>query len=201
MVVPDTGRLAVAPTQDRPLTPADQTSPEGRRLAECLANTDGPLAVGVAAGGPAADPAAWVPGESAPLNDHETVQLGTYGGLFAVCTFGTRQHTATSLAVLNTTSAAVNPYLTTNPYLSVGEVTHAKTYDLIALVGVVKSAKVATVTLSSKGKPTITATVHSGTFVLSGNDVDAYVTPNVDPRGTISVRSASGAVLARLSLH
>ncbi|HEX5120909.1 MAG TPA: hypothetical protein VFW65_37475 [Pseudonocardiaceae bacterium] len=195
VVVPDAGRLAVAPTQDRPLTPADQSSPAGRRLAECLANASG----GPASGGPAVDRAAWVPGQSATLDDHETVQLGSDGDLLAVCTFGTQQHPDVSLAVEDNTS--VNPYLAANPYLSVAEVAHAKTYDLIALAGLVKSADVATVTLSSSGKPTIMATVHNGTYVLSGSGIKDYVTPNVDPKGAITVRSASGDVLATLSLH
>jgi hypothetical protein len=195
--VPDTTPLVVAPTQDRPLTPADQTSPAGRRLAECLAN---------AAGGPAVDRAAWAPGVSATMTDHGTVQLGTYGGLLAVCTFDTQQNPAVSLSIVDTTGAQV--YTAANPYISVAEVaneTPAKTgVDVgppLALPGLVKSAKVATVTLSGKGKPTIAATVHGGTFVMTGEDLKTYFRPNADPRGTLTVRSASGAVLTTLSLH
>jgi hypothetical protein len=212
VVVPDTGRLAVAPTQDRPLTPADQTSPAGRRLATCLANTGGGLAVepgafGAGDGGPAVDHAAWVPGASATTADGGTVQMGTYGDLFAVCTSNTRQQPNVTLDVLNTAGTPL--YTAANPYISVAEVAHeSKATDgyavspMVALPGVVKSAKVATVTLSDTGKPTITATVHSGgTFVLSGNDLKAYYRPNADPRGTLTMLSASGAVLATVSLH
>jgi hypothetical protein len=199
VVVAGTGGLAVAPTRDRPLTPADQASPAGRRLAECLANTGG---------APTVDRAAWVPGDSATLADHETLQLGSYGGLLAVCTFDTRQHPDAPPSIEDSTT--VNPYLAANPYVWVAEVARESPsqsgtgYDvgpLVALPGLVKSAEVATVTLSGTGKPTITATVHSGTFALSGSDLKAYFRPNADPRGTISVLSASGAVLATLSLH
>jgi hypothetical protein len=200
VVVPDAARLLVAPTQDRPLTPADQTSPAGHRLAECLPNTAG------GPGGPAVDRAAWVPGESATMTDHGTVQLGTYGGLLAVCTLNTQQNPAVSLSIVDTTRPQV--YTADNPYISVAEVaneTPAKDgFDVgppLALPGLVKSAKVATVTLSGKGKPTITTTVHSGTFLMSGADLETYYRPNADPHGTLTVRSASGAVLTTLSLR
>jgi hypothetical protein len=202
VVVPGTRRLAVAPTRDRPLTPADQSSPAGRRLAECLANAGG----GPAAGGPAVDRAAWVPGASATMADHETIQLSTYGDLFAVCTFDSRQRPDAPPSVMNTSGQPL--YTAVNPYLSVAEVAfESKAADgfdvgpLLALPGVVKSAKVATVTLSGKGKPTLAATVHNGTFVMSGDDLKDYYRPNADPRGTLSVLSASGAVLATVSLH
>jgi hypothetical protein len=212
VVVPGTGRLAVAPTQDRPLTPADQTSPAGHRLAKCLANTGGGLAVepeafGAGGGGPAVDPAAWVPGASATTTEHGTVQLGTYGDLLAVCTINAQQQPDVTLAVLDTSGHPL--YTAVNPYIAVAEMAHESKSDdgydvgpLVALPGVVKSAKVATVTLSGPGKPTITATVHSGgTFVLTGDGLKTYHRPNADPRGTLTLLSASGATLATVSLR
>lgn len=44
---------------------------------------------------------------------------------------------------------------------------------LLALAGVVKSADVATVTLSAPGKPIVTATVRGGTFAMVGTGLQA----------------------------
>ena len=59
----------------------------------------------------------------------------------------------------------------------------------------------ATVTLSEPGKQTITATVHNRTFVLTGEDLATYYRPNADPKGTLTLLSASGAVVAKVALH
>jgi hypothetical protein len=211
VVVPDTGRLAVAPTQDRPLTPADQTSPAGRRLAECLANKGGGLTLGpnfffAGEGGPAIDRAAWVPGASATTTEHGTVQMGTYGDLYAVCILNTQQQPSATLDILD--SSGTQLYTPTNPYISVAEVAHETNASdgyaigpMIALPGVVRVANVATVTLSETGQPTIAATVHNRTFVMVGSGLKAYYRPNVDPRGTLTLLSASGAVVAKVALH
>jgi hypothetical protein len=213
VVVPDTGRLAVAPTRDRPLTPADQTSPAGRRLAECLANKGGGLALEVGAvsageGGPAVDRAAWVPGASATTADHGTVQVATYDDLYAVCISNTQQRPDVTLHILDSSGTPL--YTPANPYISVAEVANETTsktgvgYDvspLLALPGVVKVANVATVTLSEAGKRTITATVHNRTFVFTGEDLATYYRPNADPKGTLTLLSASGAVVAKVALH
>ena len=61
---------------DRTVPPADQSSPGGQVLANCLAHDPTePIVV----------PSAWLPGASATLDAHESLQLGSFHGMLAAC--------------------------------------------------------------------------------------------------------------------
>jgi hypothetical protein len=200
-LVVNAGQLALAPTTDKPVPPADRASAGGQRLTNCFAHAPGP---------PVIDPAAWNTGGSATLDDHETMQLGRYDGLLAVCTFDTRQQPDVSLSVHDgeVLLASGPSGIDDNPYIVIGQAFYdfhtqpggADGSDVVAVIGFTKSAKVATVRLSRKGKPTITASVSSGTFVLPGVDLNDYETPSGPPT-MITVLDRSGAALTQLPLH
>jgi hypothetical protein len=189
------------PTADRPQPPGDRTSAAGRRLAECFRRADG---------APPVDPANWQPAATQALSDQESLQLGRYGDLLAVCRFddpnaaepvwlkvddGTESDGYRDLEV------APNPFVATTTvfYGFQARADGSSTSDTVAVTGLTRSPEVATVRISRPTSPPVVATVRNGTFVLPGIHLNEG-TYEQRQRTEITVLDAAGTVLARLAM-
>jgi hypothetical protein len=197
--VPANALPAPAPsTVDRPQLPGDPKSDGGRRLTECFNRSDTLRAV---------DPANWKPTESVPLGNDESIQLGRYGDLLAVCVFTGNQvrlqlDEGADSNGLRELEAASNPYLysTTVFYDFRQRSGGGSASDTVAVNGLVKSAAVTSVSISRPESPDVVATVHNGTFVLPGINLNEGPLDSHD-KSVITAYGATGAVLDRVPIH
>lgn len=187
------GRRAIATlppqaigTVDRPRPPVDQTSPAGRRLAACIAAADAP---------PAVDPDQWVPGAYAELTDTEQCQLGRYGNLLAYCMIGGNRGQELHVADLDfpsiagTTIAAAKAH-----YGFLRRPGHGTSSDTVAVIGIVRDDRVASVTLTRPGAPEARAVLTDGTFILTGPALRGVRDEDL-PRMRVTALDVAGAVL------
>ncbi|MTD53907.1 hypothetical protein [Amycolatopsis pithecellobii] len=186
---------AVPAVTDRPGTPGERSTPDGRRLDDCFARSPFPVA----------DAADWQPTYSQALNEHETAQLGKYGSLLAICIIddsprgsgvrlkiddetagnGFRDHEATPGPLLFTTSVF---------YAFRGKPSGASVSDTVAVAGMTKSPNVVSVSLSRRESAPVQSPVHNGTFLLPDVDLGEKV-PGAEPTSTITAYDAQGQVL------
>jgi len=172
---------------DRPAPRAERESPAGRRLAAAIAAADAP---------PVVDPDQWVPGVYLELTDTEQVQLGRYGNLLGwynsrgyddglfVFDFGPQQGPLRQFAVIGETITATRMYYGFEDDSS----------DTVAVIGLVNDDRVASITLSRKGRPDAEAVLDAGTFAIPGN-----VGLSENSSSThLTVRDAVGNTLERL---
>jgi len=184
-------------TTDRPQPAGDRDSESGQRLADCFREAAGP---------PPVDADAWGPTDSRDVGGGESLQLARYGNLLAVCTFTADEvflkiDEETDSNGYRTLEAETNPYLftTTVFYDFRAHANGTSSSETVAVAGLVKSADVASVSISRPESPPVIATVHKGTFVLPGVELN---------EGTIAERQhteltafdVSGTVLARIAL-
>lgn len=171
---------------DRPAPQADRQSPAGQRLAAAIAAADAP---------PVVDPGQWVPGVYLELTDAEQVQLGRYGNLLGwykppqndglyVFDFGPQQGPIRDFAVAGETITATRMYYDFQDNSSA----------TVAVVGLVNDERVASITLSRKGKPDAEAALDEGTYVIPG----IVGLREDNPSTHLIVRDAAGNELERL---
>ena len=172
---------------DRPAPDADRESPAGRRLAAAIAAADAP---------PVVDPGQWRPGVHRQLTDRDRVQLGRYGNLLGwynsggydeglfVFDFGPQQGPLHQFAIIGQTITATRMYYGFQDDSS----------DTMAVVGLVNDDRVASITLSRRGRPDIAAILDSGTFLIP-----AVVALNENTSSAhLTVRDAAARELERL---
>jgi hypothetical protein len=171
---------------DRPAPSADRESPAGQRLGAAIAGADAP---------PVVDPGQWVPGAYLELTDAEQVQLGRYGNLLGwytlgrvdglfVFEFGPRQCPLGEFAAVGETIRVTRFYYDFRDNCS----------GTVAVVGLVNDDRVASITLSRRGKPDADATLGAGTFVIP-----AMAGLSETSSGTyLTARDAAGNELERL---
>ncbi|KOX14145.1 hypothetical protein ADK67_42830 [Saccharothrix sp. NRRL B-16348] len=170
---------------DRPVTPEDRASAEGRRLGECLAGQPEPIV----------DPSAWRAGRTADLTATESVQLGHYEDLLLLCrenrtvsVYDFRRPDGTQWA--GATLRGVRVFDRFGDTAG-GEATYG-TSMTEAVIAEVTDARVASVTAVSPGRPEVTAEPVAGSVVLPGIE---FTTTEL----RIVARDASGNVLEELT--
>ncbi|RSM91759.1 hypothetical protein DMH04_01955 [Kibdelosporangium aridum] len=197
--VPATEVPSVTPAVvDRPQPPRGSESDGARRLADCFARPSAYRAV---------DPANWEATESLPLTKEETLQLGRYGNLLAVCVISADQ---VSLKIDE--EAPGNGYrdleVPSNPYLFSTTVFYdfrerpggSGESDTVVVAGLVKSPDVASVSISRPESPAVRADVHNGTFALPNIWLNEG-TLEQRHKSEITVLDAKDTVLARLPIR
>ena len=186
---------AVAPRTDRPQPAGDATSAAGRGLADCLDATP-----------PIVDPRAWRPGAALALNDNERILLGRYQDLLAVCVRrGAPGAPGTPTVTVDDGGASsgrrsfeVDPnaffFTRTAFYGFRGTPQGASASDTVAITGLVKDPRVATVSISRPHRAPVTATVTGGTFILPDIGLNEGSGPDGD-RSRITALDARGRAL------
>ncbi|WP_367128360.1 hypothetical protein [Saccharothrix sp. HUAS TT1] len=177
---------------DRPAAPEDRTSPEGRRLAACLADQPRPIA----------DPDAWRTGQAVALTATESLQLGHYRDLLLVCRQdrSVEVHDLRGAGVLSAPGALTRGatlrgawvFYDLTPTTEGGEAHFSSNEQ--ALVAEITDERVASVTLAGPGRPDVTVEPVMGSVVLPGHELPAEGPGQV----RVIVRDASGAVLEEL---
>ncbi|WP_033439965.1 hypothetical protein [Saccharothrix sp. NRRL B-16314] len=174
---------------DRPVTPEDRGSAEGRRLGECLADQPQPVA----------DPSAWRAGQAIALTATESVQLGHYQDLLLLCredrtvaVYDFRRPDAAEWGRVLFTGATVRGVLMHYDFVpTTRDGTTFATSGTQAVIAEVTDPRVATVTLVGPGRPDVTAEPVAGSVVLRD-----LASNGVGPTPVrIIVRDASGTVL------
>jgi hypothetical protein len=185
-------------TVDRPQKPADRKSDGGRRLADCFTRNDSYYPV---------DAANWQATESVPVGGTESLQLGRYGNLLAVCVFTGNEvwlhiDEGANSNGLREEEEAASPYLftTTVFYNFKPNLEGTIGSGTVAVTGLVKSAEVKSVSISRPESPDVVATVHNGTFVLPGINLNEGPLEE-HGKSVITVHGAAGVVLAQLPIH
>ncbi|SMD18934.1 hypothetical protein [Kibdelosporangium aridum] len=197
--VPATEVPSVTPAVvDRPQSPGNPDSDGARRLADCFTREFSFRPV---------DPANWEATESLQLTKDETLQLGRYGNLLAVCVVSADR---VSLKIDEETFS--NGYrdleVPSNPYLFSTTVFYdfrqrpggSGDSDTVVVAGLVKSADVASVSISRPESPDVRADVHNGTFALPNIWLNEG-TLEQRHKSEITVLDAKGTVLARLPIR
>lgn len=173
---------------DRPQPPADRSTPEAQKLAEC--QRDRPI--------PDADQ--YSVGVTAHVSADSTLRLGRFGDLLLYCLDGGEPLRGTVYDVdgleeiSGTTIKAAYAAYDFKPREAdeEGEVDHISS-DASAAVGLVLDPRVASITYTRPGQADVAATISNGTFVLPapmlGRPADARVV----------VRDAAGAVLETIT--
>ena len=172
---------------DRPAPRADRTSPAGRRLAAAIATADAP---------PVVDPDQWQPGVCLKPSAPSQIQFGRYGNLLGwhdsrgyedglfVFDFGPQQGPLHQFAIIGETITATRMYYGFENDSS----------GAMAVVGLVNDDRVASITLSRKGRPDAEAVLNAGTFAIP-----AVVGLNENnPNAHLTVRDAAANQLERL---
>jgi hypothetical protein len=184
-------------TTDRPQPAGDRNSESGQRLSACFRDAAGP---------PPVDVDAWEPADSRELGGGESLQLGRYGNLLAICTFTSdnvflKIDEESDSNGYRTLEAEKNPYLFTSTvfYDFRGHANGSSSSETVAVTGLVKSADVASVSISRPESPSVVATVHKGTFVLPGIELNEG-TPAERQHTVLTAFDVSGIVLARIAL-
>lgn len=172
---------------DRPAPRADRESPAGRRLTAAIATADAP---------PVVDPDQWEPGVCLELADAEQVQLGRYGNLLGwhdsrgyedglfVFDFGPQQGPLHQFAIIGEAITATRMYYAFEDNSS----------GAMAVVGLVNDDRVASITLSRKGRPDAEALLDAGTFLIP----DVVGLNENSPDAHLVVRDAAADELERL---
>jgi hypothetical protein len=189
---------AVTPAAvDRPQPPANRESDGARRLTDCFNRTPYSRPV---------DPPNWAATESLPLTKDETLQLGRYGNLLAVCVVSADQARLkvdddTLSSGYRVREVPSNPYLfsTTVFYDFQLSPDGSGSSDTVAVAGLVTSADVASVSISRPESPDVQAEVHNGTFVLPGIRLNEGALED-RLKSEITVLDAKDTVLARLPI-
>ncbi|WP_306204531.1 hypothetical protein [Actinoplanes sp. RD1] len=187
---------AVTPRIDRPQAAGDLSSVTGRELAGCLG----------AATPPVVDPRAWQPGATLTLNDSESIVLGHYQGLLAVCVRRGAPGVPGAPTVTvddggagsgsRSSEADENAFFFTRTvfYDFRAEAQGGSASDTVAITGLVKDPRVAAVSISRAHRAPVTATVTGGTFVLPGIGLNEGTGPDGD-RSRITALDAHGRPL------
>ncbi|GAA3918565.1 hypothetical protein [Actinoplanes auranticolor] len=187
---------AVTPRTDRPQPAGDASSAAGRGLADCLGGATPPIV----------DPHAWQPGAVLALNDNERILLGRYHDLLAVCVRrgapgapGTPTVTVDeggASSGLRTAEADGNALFFTRTVFYGFRATSqgASASDTVAVTGLVKDPRVATVSISRPHRAAVTAPVTGGTFILPGIGLNEGAGPDGD-RSRISALDSQGRPL------
>jgi hypothetical protein len=187
---------AVTPRTDRPQPAGDRSSAAGRSLADCLGSAT-PSTV---------DTRAWQTGAELALNDNERVLLGRYHDLLAVCVRRGAPGAPGSPTVtvdeggassgLRNAEADQNPFFFTRTVFYGFRVTPqgASASDTVAVTGLVKDPRVATVSISRPHRAPVTATVTGGTFILPGIGLNEGAGPDGD-RSRITAFDTQGRPL------
>jgi hypothetical protein len=187
---------AVTPRTDRPQPAGDRSSAAGRSLADCLGSAT-PSTV---------DTRAWQTGAELALNDNERILLGRYHDLLAVCvrrgapgapggpTVTVDEGGASS--GLRNAEAGQNPFFFTRTVFYGFRVTPqgASASDTVAVTGLVKDPRVATVSISRPHRAPVTAAVTGGTFILPGIGLNEGAGPDGD-RSRITAFDTQGRPL------
>lgn len=162
---------AVTPRTDRPQAVADRSTAAGRSLAGCLASMPVP---------PVVDSDAWVAGAALTLNANENIVLGRYDDMLAVCVRVGAPGAPGAPSVIvddggqssgyRDTEASPNPFFFTRTsfYGFRGTADGASSSDTVAISGLTKDPRVATVSISRPQREPVTAAVVNGTFILPG---------------------------------
>ncbi|GAB2959262.1 hypothetical protein [Saccharothrix stipae] len=176
---------------DRPVAVEDAHRPEDHRPAECLADQSPPVP----------DAAAWRAGQAAALTATESVRLGHYQDLLALC----REDGTVTVHDFRRAGAprSAGTFVTgttlrgVRMFYGFGEVTRGDTTyrasNTEALVAEITDVRVATVTLVGPGQAGITVGPVAGSVVVPGLRSD-------DREVRIVVKDASGTVLEELPL-
>jgi hypothetical protein len=179
---------------DRPVTPEDRDSAEGRRLGDCLADQPQPIP----------DPPAWRAGPKLDMSGIEFAQLGTYGDLLVLC----REDRTAAVYDFSRSDAeewtgrlikgdTVRGVRTFYRFLhQTRDGTEFVGFDTEALIAVVTDPRVATVTLITPGGLEITGRVVAGGVIVPGLKSDDLGGHAV----RLIVKDASGTVLEELPL-
>jgi hypothetical protein len=184
---------AVAPRTDRPQPPVDRSSVAGRGLADCLGSATPSIV----------DPHAWRPGATLALNDNERILLGRYHDLLAVCVRrGAPGAPGTPTVTVDeggTSSGPRDAEAGRNAFFFTRTVFYgfrataqgASASDTVAVTGLVKDPRVASVSISRPHRDPVTATVTGGTFILPGIGLNEGNGPDGD-RSRITALDAQG---------
>jgi hypothetical protein len=194
---PETGTVALAngeefalqglptPTAaaiDRPLPPADRSTPEARRFADCLRDR------------PIADPDQFALGVTVNVSATSTVMLGRFGDVLIHCVDGADPLRAFSYDpddledIRGTTVVAAPAFYD----FAEDEKGVSSSANMVA-IGLVLDPRVASITYTSPGKADVSASIGNGTFVLGGRLIDRA------PGSRVVVRDANGAVLETIT--
>jgi hypothetical protein len=166
------------PVVDRPLPPADRSTPDGQKLTECLRDR------------PVPDPDQFEVGVTAKVSPTSTLRLGRLGGVLLYCLdegktlHGVPVEADGMEALTGRTIAASAGF-----YDFVGAEGGGSTSSHTAAVGLVLDGRVASITYTRPGAADVPASIGNGTFVLAAPFIDRHQ----DAR--VVVRDAGGAVL------
>ena len=189
----------IHPATDNASLPAvDQHDAAGQRMIACL---HGPNAIPVVA------PQAWLPGAYLTLDGHDTVQLASLGGdhdLLVICTNEANEPPYAQIVDQNgyfgTDTVEPNQLITANTvFYDFRPAQGGSSSDKAAIAGQLISPKIASVRMTWPGGPNLTATVHNGTYLLPGYDLNDPTLHGGQP--TITVYDARGAALRSFPLN
>ncbi|GAB2837006.1 hypothetical protein [Lentzea nigeriaca] len=163
---------------DRPLPPADRSTPEAQKLAECLRDR------------PVPDADQFEVGVTAKVSAAGTLRLGRFGGVLLYCLDGgeTLRGSAVEADDMGEfparTVAAISAF-----YDFVGSEAGGSQSSHMAAVGLVTDDRVASITYTRPGTADVPASISNGTFVLAAPFIDRH------PDARVVVRDATGKVL------
>lgn len=188
------------PVNDRPAPDVNAISP----LTQCFAQ-------GTAA--PVVNPSGWLPGATVPLNDHETMQLGSQAGLLLSCVLN-RQPTvpepAASVEIPNGENLGAPDIQATAP--DPEAFTYRVFYDFrtagtggydsstYAIIGLLRDKQVTKVELVAPHEPDIAGFVHNGTFIVPSISAPVYDAPGERNGEFLLLFGPSDTLIARLPL-
>jgi hypothetical protein len=193
---------AVTPRIDRPQPAGDRSSAAGRDLGDCLSGAI-PSAV---------DADAWQPGAVLALNDSERIRLGRYHDLLAVCVRRGAPGAAGAATVTvddgGASSGLRDSEVDQNAFFFTRTVFFGfhtmpqggSASDTVAITGLIKDPRVATVSISRPHRAPVSAAVTGGTFILpgiglnEGTSGNEHTGPDGD-RSRITALDAAGRAL------
>ncbi|GHH41746.1 hypothetical protein [Lentzea cavernae] len=170
---------------DRPLPPADRSTPEARGLATCQA------------GRPIPDPDQFAHGVTAKVSATSTIVLGRFGDLMVYCLddgggrrgFVYDLRDPDGMEIVN--GATVGSIRSAYDFVPLEGGGSASTGS--AAAGVLFDPRVASITYTAPGSADVPAVIGNGTFVLAAPFTDAR------PGAQVVVRDAGGAVLETIT--
>jgi hypothetical protein len=170
------------PLLDRPLPPADRSTPDARKLAECMTDRAIP------------DPDQFATGVTAKVSATSTIRLGRHGGVLLYCLDGGEPLRGSAYEpdemeeLRGTTIAALPAFYDFVPNEGGGTRSSA-----MAAAGLVLDQRVASITYTRPGAADVSASISSGTFVLAAPLNDHHAGARV------VVRDADGVVLETIT--
>jgi hypothetical protein len=181
----DLPRRSATGVVDRSAPRGDRESPTGKRLATAIATADAP---------PVVDPDQWSPGVHLRLTDTEDVQLGHYGDLLGWHKTDDREDDGLYVFDLGPREGPLHPFIAGGATVVATRMYYDfrnGSSDTVAVVGLVRDSRVASITLRRREKPDSDGVIDGDTFIIPGQ-----VRLGEDASGAVLVtRDAAGTVL------